>query len=227
MTEEAHQIDACPDGHHCLNGSKCAQNPFSEGSYYCDCQEADFEARYEGLKCEHKADTYCVLEESSRHSFCTNNGKCVDYVSPTEAHLGCICPPEYEGTYCQFLKGTKPAGWPYTSHLQGNRHDEHYSNAGAIAGIIVAVLAVGIILVAFWYRTFYVTGNYDEVAKEKDLELDCDGGILLEAVADQRQVPQSRVMNSRSLGLERNRRSKKNKAVTQEDERASINGVAV
>ena len=28
-------------------------------------------------------------------------------VSSGEAHLGCDCPPDYEGEHCQFVKGTR------------------------------------------------------------------------------------------------------------------------
>lgn len=66
------QIEICPDGHHCLNGSKCAENPYDEGSYYCDCEEYVFEVRYEGLYCEHKAEVYCTSHGSSTHSFCVS-----------------------------------------------------------------------------------------------------------------------------------------------------------
>ena len=40
---------------------------------------------------------YCVSEGASTHSFCTNGGKCLEYVLPSEAHIACRCPPEYEG----------------------------------------------------------------------------------------------------------------------------------
>lgn len=70
------QMEVCPDGHHCLNGSKCTENPYDEGSYYCDCEEYVFEVRYEGLYCEHKAEVYCTENGSSTNLFCVSFVDC-------------------------------------------------------------------------------------------------------------------------------------------------------
>jgi len=216
------QVERCPDGHHCLNGSKCVDNPFDEGSYYCDCREEDFEARYEGLKCEHRAEVYCVAEGATRHSFCTNGGKCVEFVTPEEAHIGCQCPPEYEGSHCQFVKGTKPKDWPYSSLQGSSQGEKHYSNAGAIAGTIVVVLATGIVLLAFVYqRYFSVRENYDDV-RGKESELDCDGSDMKDAVAEQSRV--SSTTRSRGKTRKPKGKSRDNKTKTDVDERKSITG---
>ena len=49
-----------------------------------------------------------VMTPSSRYSFCTNGGKCKDYILTGEDHPGCNCPDDYEGMHCEFLKGMSP-----------------------------------------------------------------------------------------------------------------------
>ena len=78
-------IEICPDGHRCENGSMCAENPFDEGNYYCDCDEVDMTDAYSGLFCEHKATVYCTsTKEISKKSFCTNGGACKAVVGRKE-----------------------------------------------------------------------------------------------------------------------------------------------
>lgn len=79
-------IEICPDGHRCENGSICVENPKDENNYYCDCDEADFSAAYEGLFCEHKATVYCTSSNTlSRTTFCTNGGSCKAIVGKHDA----------------------------------------------------------------------------------------------------------------------------------------------
>lgn len=152
------EMESCSDGHHCFNGSKCVENPYEEGSFYCDCDEVVFEARYEGLYCEHKAEVYCVKEGASKHSFCTNGGTCQEYVGPDEAHISCQCPSEYEGPHCQFVKGTKPDGWPF-SNKSTQVAKKKGSDAGAIIGSLVVILAGVIIGGAFVYKRYFTRGH--------------------------------------------------------------------
>lgn len=213
----------CPDGHHCLNGSKCAENPYDEGSFYCDCGESIFEARYEGLKCEHRAEVYCVAEGATRHSFCTNGGKCVEYVRPEQTHVACECPHEFEGSHCQFVKGTKPKNWPYISTLQDNSTEQkQYSNAGAIVGTIVVVIAAGVVIVAFLYHKFYsFREDYDDVRMVGGLELGSNGSQMKDAVFEQ----SSMISMRRNRGTRSKTKSTRNKMFTpNEDERKSIKG---
>jgi hypothetical protein len=154
MSEE---LEICPDDHHCFNGSKCVENPYSEGDFYCDCDEVVFEARYEGLHCEHKAEVYCVKQGASKHSFCTNGGICQEYIGPEEAYIGCKCPSQYEGPNCQFLKGSKPDGWPFTSNSQIPKQGS--PDAGAIIGSLILVIVGAVIGSAFIYKRYYTTGH--------------------------------------------------------------------
>jgi len=152
------KIESCPDGHHCFNGSKCVENPYSEGDFYCDCDEVVFEARYEGLYCEHKAEVYCVKLGASKHSFCTNGGTCKEFVGPDEAHISCECPSQYEGPNCQFVKGSKPDDWPFTTNTQ-IIVKKGFTDSGAIIGSLVLVLVAAVIGVAFVYKRYYTTGH--------------------------------------------------------------------
>mmetsp|Transcript_4582 Transcript_4582/g.8840 ORF Transcript_4582/g.8840 Transcript_4582/m.8840 type:complete len:206 (+) Transcript_4582:223-840(+) len=173
------QIEICPDGHRCLNGSKCVENPYDKGGYYCDCQEYIFEVRYEGLYCEHKAEVYCTSHGSFTHSFCTNGGVCVDYVGPDQSHMGCKCPGEYEGTYCQFVRGTMPEGWPYTnSNEMSITEKRNTKNIGSIVGSLIFVITMVIIGAAFAYRRYYFTKeNYDPMDSRQLQENPSDDAI--------------------------------------------------
>jgi len=107
-------IRTCPDGHGCENGSSCAEHPFDEGKYYCDCGTSNGD--FAGLFCEYEADTYCELEEKATTIsgwFCTNQGTCVlSTGGVTGARFSCDCPTNFEGSHCQFILGNVPRDWP-------------------------------------------------------------------------------------------------------------------
>ena len=142
----------CPDGHKCENNSICTENPYDEGAFYCDCDAAFYNQAYAGLYCEHSATSYCTFnEEVSEVSFCTNGGECKVQVSAESAHLGCDCPPAFEGDHCQFIKGTQPDGWPYDGshkdpHQFGSPRDSDGGRvlSGAVTAIIV-LIALGVV----------------------------------------------------------------------------------
>ena len=178
-------IETCPDSHHCLHGSKCVSNPYDEGAYYCDCDEVIWDARYEGLYCEHKAEVYCSANGVRSHSFCTNGGTCVDIVTNQEAHLDCDCPAGYEGSYCQFVSGTKPDGWPYT--LDGPKSPPKDRGTAHIWASLIMTLALFGIIAAFVYAykrkdTFQEPLTEQHRLTGRDMELDPDGGDLKLAV---------------------------------------------
>jgi len=164
-------IQTCPDGHHCQNGSQCVQNPYDETAYYCDCQESVFEARYEGLYCEHKADVFCVRKGIHQHAFCTNGGTCIEYVGIDEAHVGCDCPSQYEGTYCQFVKGTKPDGWPFTTEVPSIDRGISGSTAGIVIGSIVFCLVVIVIGLSMLFKRWSSPSYVSRDSKGRGLEL--------------------------------------------------------
>lgn len=199
MTGGLPSVETCPDGHHCMNGSKCVENPMDETAYYCDCQESVFEARYEGLYCEHQADVYCIASGIHKHSFCTNGGECIEYVSSEEAHMGCKCPSDYEGSYCQYVKGTKPEGWPYTND-KPTLNVNTTSNMGNIIGTFVVIMVIGIILSALFYKNC-LNGESEEYSgvTGEDLNLEADGSELKSQMQSQSkhgETDKERLMSS-------------------------------
>lgn len=212
IQQETATIETCPDDHHCLNGSKCVENPYSEGSYYCDCDEVVFEAAYEGLRCEHKADVYCVSEGISKHTFCTNNGLCIERVGPDSAHMGCECPPEYEGSFCQFVKGTTPSGWPFltkTTAQQQTAQQQTTSSNGAVAvGAILGICLGGLLTAGllWWKREWVVsmaTGSdpKKDNATGEDLLIDPDGEELKRTMEERNGSPATASTRRPSLDL--------------------------
>lgn len=145
MTETA-KFEVCEDGHRCENGSICVENPYNEGKFYCDCDEVIFDDKYEGLSCEHIATQYCSMDKLiSKNSFCTNEGQCIAHGDAEEAHWVCECPSGYEGNHCQFVKGSKPDGWPFkkgNSAINSLKPSPKSSSDGGMKGGIVALIVI-------------------------------------------------------------------------------------
>ena len=147
-TSASDNIDICPDNHQCENGSVCIENPQAEGKYYCDCDEGAADQVFSGLYCQHEATVYCTHNgEFSRTSFCTNEGSCKGQVeSGSTKHLGCDCAPGYTGSYCQFIEGSEPVGFPYQNNpsyaiYSGNPEE---GNDGLSIGVLGVVLIVAV-----------------------------------------------------------------------------------
>lgn len=199
-----HGIMRCLDGHMCDNGSVCVENALDEGQYSCDCDSIGND-KYAGLRCEHRATSYCLHSPEGRisESFCTNNGKCIQLVSRgDDPHYGCECPAGYVGDFCQFIEGSVPKNWPTNSDGSSSypyTAQEKNENA-AIAGVIIGILAV--ITVATLYAlvrkkthetAMEITAELGEdaavqsptsasAADGSDLVLEADGAVLREAV---------------------------------------------
>lgn len=143
-------IEVCDDGHRCENGSICVEDPLDENNFYCDCDEANLDAAYGGLFCEHKATVYCTFSNAlSRKSFCTNGGSCKAIVGKKDTHLGCNCPTGYEGRHCQFVSGTKPKDWPTTASnnrtpVRVSNKDQSQWSGFTLFGVII--LSIGIVV---------------------------------------------------------------------------------
>ena len=208
--EQSDFFEICADGHHCENGSKCVENQYDEGNYYCDCDEVVFNSAYEGLRCEHEATVYCTFNEAiSKKSFCTNGGECEALVNAEEAHLGCVCPDNYEGAHCQYVKGTKPDGWPYNkggiimakNGTPTNTPGGKGMHGGIIALIVIFCLtfvsAIGYLLYKQKMQSSQEIASGDDFHDSgaspnitgKDLHLEADGSGLKETVESQYQTP--------------------------------------
>ena len=176
----------CPDGHRCFNGSLCTENPYDEGSYYCDCDESFLNDAVSGLSCEHVATDYCTFNnEISMTSFCTNNGTCQAQVGVEDAHLGCNCPPDYEGEHCQFVKGsTIPNNWPGgggTVNWGSNESNEKLKGGVTAVIVLICLGLVGVVGYFFVYKKQRrSTGG--SVISSPELALEADGEILQKAV---------------------------------------------
>ena len=176
--------------------------------------------KYEGLRCEHKETSNChkVIGVTSHSSFCTNNGICVALVGPDEAHQGCECPEEYEGSFCQFVKGTKPEHWPYSAEynqnpanptgLAGNPQKTSGSKAGTIVGVLFLSVSLIIIAALMYAKKFRVRGtnHKDDISDlglgtsgsvnkfmngsptGRDMNIEADGAVLQSAMKEKEGV---------------------------------------
>ncbi len=79
-------ITQCSDGHRCMSGSTCVQNPVDEGQYYCNCSSKYNDDLYAGVSCEYKATQYCVSANMPPW-FCTNEGSCITVRNPNNGNL--------------------------------------------------------------------------------------------------------------------------------------------
>lgn len=181
-------FSTCPDGHRCLNGSLCAENPYNEGTYYCDCDEAKINDAVSGLSCEHVATDYCTLEQTvSKKSFCTNHGTCKATVGLEEAHLGCNCPPEYDGAHCQYVKGTNvPNNWPGGGGgiTQQNWGSNSSSSDKMKAGVTAVIVLICLGLVGAMAFVLYKKRRHSSSSgiSSPEYALDADGEVLTRSV---------------------------------------------
>jgi len=109
--------------------------------------------------------------------------------------LGCDCPSNFEGSHCQFVKGTKPAGWPFTTEGPYDPNGSSSatssgSDAGEIAALLMVLFAVAVVIGAIIYKRvnspIEVAGSGDKYhgATGRDLELNADGEMLKDAMEE-------------------------------------------
>ena len=221
----SNHIQTCPDNHHCLNGSQCVENPYEKGSYYCDCNEVIWSVRYEGLRCEHKAEIYCTGPNARDLDewFCLNGGICHIKSNDNEenSQWACNCPDEFEGSFCQFVKGSKPNGYPFNQ-----RSDNQLSGGsfmGGIIGSLVTLLVIGTVAFAIFYRRRKDVINR---SNDTDLQLDADGALLKEAIAKSMQqatveahlIENNDDFNNRSKGENVAMKNMKNEGESKDEE---------
>jgi hypothetical protein len=104
-------------------------------------------------------------------------------VSPESAHLGCICPDEYEGDHCQFVKGTPiPNNWPGQSPNVSTESGNSNVKGGVTAAIVLICLGfVGVLAFLVYTRKKSLGGV--GLRSPEILELDADGDVLKEAMS--------------------------------------------
>ena len=132
----------CPDySRRCYNNAECVASKIP-GSYDCDCSKAFAISSYAGHECQFSATEICEAGTPvSDDAFCVNGGKCRKTVLKGEDHPGCDCPEEFEGSKCQYLKGTAPEGegTPFVTSRPMSKADERM-NPGVVAVIVVVTL---------------------------------------------------------------------------------------
>mmetsp|Transcript_9945 Transcript_9945/g.15289 ORF Transcript_9945/g.15289 Transcript_9945/m.15289 type:complete len:245 (-) Transcript_9945:78-812(-) len=195
-------VQICEDGHRCLNGSMCTENPNDEGSFYCDCDEI-IDSVYAGIHCEHKATSFCTSSgEVSRTSFCTNEGTCsVKTGDPIRGpYIACKCKAGYEGDHCQF-NGAKQREF-YENSLSQPAPVPHNPSSGGSGGLVVVLvlLFLGIIGGAgfFIYRKKKALStplDTNKASSSADLALEADGGVLQDSMRNLETLDESDHMN--------------------------------
>mmetsp|Transcript_17202 Transcript_17202/g.21019 ORF Transcript_17202/g.21019 Transcript_17202/m.21019 type:complete len:236 (-) Transcript_17202:34-741(-) len=178
-------VETCPDSRRCLNGSKCVRDPYKQGSYFCDCDEVVFEVHFQGLSCEHKADVYCPdTDEIKEPFYCTNGGTCEK--SDGGLQWKCDCPSNYEGTYCEFVMGSKPEGWPYSVASNNGTGAKTGTAIGSVVSVIVLVILGVAIYIRYFQKSEVTNSETNSPTKPlsgRDTEIDADGQTLKDAVA--------------------------------------------
>ena len=134
----------CPDGHRCLNGSKCMQDSSTTSSYVCDCSSMPNYSSdpHAGRYCEFGVTMIChedsmILDVPTNFelSFCTNGGVCNEILAVDEVgreHAGCDCLEGYEGEMCEYPTGTKGG-----SHSKFSNSHSASENDPAVIWILV------------------------------------------------------------------------------------------
>jgi hypothetical protein len=117
--ENIHQECYLPE-RKCSNGMPCRaiNNDDESTEWVCDCALADSLSKFAGKMCRDPITEYCSgkFDPHAPLVFCTNGGRCrsdvigaqVDprntTVNKDYQHAGCICPPDFYGPHCEFLK---------------------------------------------------------------------------------------------------------------------------
>lgn len=107
-SEPTEELESCHehDGTNvCRHGGLCRDigTSSNQSKWVCDCSFADKVNAFAGAMCRQPATEYCNMSGSS---FCTNGGTCISNLVHLEfaVHGECICPPEFTGPHCEFLK---------------------------------------------------------------------------------------------------------------------------
>lgn len=136
----------------CYNGSVCVRNNMQDKvtgtyGYHCDCTAiSSVVSAYAGEECEHASTQICSFGFVG-HSFCTNGGKCLQFIANDEKHVGCDCPEDFSGSHCQFVKGSKKTNGDVLINVKGEhniygdkRLNEKNSHVAIIATTVISVL---------------------------------------------------------------------------------------
>jgi hypothetical protein len=130
--------------YYCQAGAPCLLS--RDGQYdYCDCKQAFDLSAFAGLECDFSATEYCTDNGGLSYvAFCTNGGACETYVQDEEkeGHPGCSCPPDFEGSHCEYFEGQvrEIDNTRTSSEPQGNGHK--YFNAFMFLFFTISLLVL-------------------------------------------------------------------------------------
>mmetsp|Transcript_11934 Transcript_11934/g.25834 ORF Transcript_11934/g.25834 Transcript_11934/m.25834 type:complete len:354 (-) Transcript_11934:191-1252(-) len=133
----------------CMNNSECKISTKTPGKYTCDCSKAFSISSYAGHECQYSATEVCEAGTPvSDDAFCVNGGTCRKTVLKGEVHPGCDCPEEFEGSKCQFLKGTAPedegTAFVRANTRGGSSSGDEKMNPGVVA--IIVLVSLGFVM---------------------------------------------------------------------------------
>mmetsp|Transcript_46821 Transcript_46821/g.56275 ORF Transcript_46821/g.56275 Transcript_46821/m.56275 type:complete len:320 (-) Transcript_46821:141-1100(-) len=194
------EVAVCDNGNQCQNSATCTFNEESL-EYRCDCSSTTSTTySYAGLTCEHESTDSCVYDKSmSKITFCTNGGICKQHIEgdTDPSHKGCICPDEFEGPHCEYLKGTAPS-YVFEAHpkdaeefllnefnedknnrpKRGEQGAEHDIFTVVVGTAVLCVLGVIYPFLLIYHRRLSIGFDKVDTNDRSDISLDPDGGRL-------------------------------------------------
>jgi len=160
------KLTECPDSQKCFNGKHCKKgktNKESERPFFhceCDAAETDFTLHEkDSLKyCDHISRKFCDVRDDAgsstggSDSYCTNGARCLTKNDPdanlnsVRHHLGCQCPEEFYGDYCEIMKDEYKANVKAQFLNITESQKEGAKLVGLwIAGAIVATIVLAVV----------------------------------------------------------------------------------
>lgn len=162
-SEPTEEFESCheQDGTNvCRHGGLCREqvgiSSKNQSKWVCDCAIADQVNAFAGAMCRQPATEYCNLSGSS---FCTNGGTCVSNLVHAQFLVSgeCICPPEFAGPHCEFLKVLVEKQHQPHSILESEGVKPQEEQAGRPDGNNHIPLALGLVsittlVVSVWWK---------------------------------------------------------------------------
>lgn len=165
-SEPTTELDPCHehDGTYvCRHGGMCVEQTkttsssnHSSSEWMCECVMADEVNAFAGAMCRQPATEYC---NASGSSFCTNGGTCVSNLVHLEFQVSgeCICPPEFTGPHCEFLKvlvekQNKPHSFLEKNPEVETKHQEERDGHQPIVPLLLGLAVASTLIFGVWFR---------------------------------------------------------------------------
>jgi len=143
------QLTFCGSNHVCLHGATCefeGKSESGEKQFGCSCEHARSNqgTMVAGKYCQHVATEECVPDDHLKHSFCTNEGKCMSGPGAlSQRHAGCLCPSEWTGDHCEFRAESVTLHDGVSLQSSIGKHLVFIFSL-LVVGIVVSVVVVGV-----------------------------------------------------------------------------------